>query len=137
MIPFYLPGLFLDSLLVKRDQNILTAGKKGMTGIINVSSSKIFQMVEVKDLSKKLGVTVNDMLMSATSCAFKKYFKLKGDKLGDSSNIEPMINVLIPANIRWKMYQTSADVIPENKFAAIPLKMPLVENMKDSYGPIS
>ena len=46
------------------------------------------------------------------------------------------IQVLIPANIRFKFYETPADVKLENKFASLPLAIPLAETMKDAYGPI-
>jgi NRPS condensation-like uncharacterized protein len=54
-----------------------------MTGNVNVSSSKNLSMKQIKDLSKKLGITVNDILMCATSSAFKEYFRIRGDKLGN------------------------------------------------------
>ena len=43
----------------------------------------------------------------------------------------------MPANIRFEMYPTRESVEPENKFAALPLKMPLVSTMKEAYKPIS
>jgi len=60
-------------------------------------------MKDIKDLSKKAGCTVNDILMSATSAAFKSYFKLRGDPLGSypDHDKKSMINVLMPANIRF------------------------------------
>lgn len=42
----------------------------------------------------------------------------------------------MPANIRFKFYQTLADIKIENRFSALPIKMPLVSNMKDAYGRI-
>lgn len=70
-VSIFIPKLFLDSLFTMRDKNCLTIGKKKMTGIINASASSRISMKEIKDLSKKAGCTVNDILLSATSAAFK------------------------------------------------------------------
>jgi hypothetical protein len=43
------------------------------------------------------------------------------------------VQICIPANIRFEFYPTREDVKMENKFAAIPLKLPLVTNMEKSY----
>ena len=39
--------------------------------------------------------------------------------------------------MRFGFYPTRDDVKIENKFAVLPLKMPLVSNMSDSYKKIS
>lgn len=43
---------------------------------------------------------------------------------------------MIPANIRFKFYPTPEDVKLENKFAAIPMLVPLTEDMESAYGQI-
>ena len=108
-----------------------------MTGTINCCSSKMMEMPKIKDLSKKLGITVNDLLVSATGAALKDYLKLAGDKVGSMPDNEAQINVMIPANIRFKLYPTKEAVKAENKFACIPMVIPLVSNMQDAYQPIS
>jgi len=102
-VALFVPKLFMDSMFTRRDKNCLTIGKKKMTGTINASCSKRISMQEIKDLSKKVGCTVNDILMSATSAAFKEYFRIRGDKLGSlaDDSKESMINALMPANIRF------------------------------------
>jgi hypothetical protein len=78
--------------------------------------------------------------MCATSSAFKEYFRIRGDKLGneevEGENLQS-IQVLLPANIRFRWYPTREAVKLENKFAALPLKLPIIKNMKDAYGVIS
>ena len=136
----YVPVLFLNTIFTSRDRNSITKGKKNMTGKVNVSSAKNIDMQELKDLSKKIGVTVNDVLMCATTAALKEYFRIRGDKLGDAEvegSTPPMIQVLLPANIRFRWYPTADDVSCENKFAALPVKLPIIANMKDSYKPTS
>jgi len=72
---YYLPVLCVNLLFNSRDSNYITRGKGTMTGNLNVSSSKNLEMKQIKDLSKKCGVTVNDILMCATSSAISEYLK--------------------------------------------------------------
>jgi len=44
MTPFYLPLLVKNSLFARVGKNVLTKGKKNMTGDINASSSKKIDM---------------------------------------------------------------------------------------------
>lgn len=108
----FVPKLFMDSMFTRRDKNCLTGGKKKMKGIINASTSTRISMQEIKDLSKKVKCTVNDILMSATSAAFKEFFRIRGDKLGSlaDDDKESAINALMPANIRFEMYPTRESV---------------------------
>jgi len=41
--------------------------------------------------------------------------------------------MVVPANIRFELYPTRESVKIENKFAAVPLLIPLCKSMKDSY----
>lgn len=40
---------------------------------------------------------------------------------------------MVPANIRFKFYATPAEVKLENKFAAIPLTIPMTKDMESAY----
>ena len=120
-------------MLVRRDKNALTLGKKKMTGEINCSTSKQIDLIKLKELSKKLKITINDIILSAISTTIQEYFKLSGDKLGSKPDGKAFINILIPANIRYGMYPTAEEVKLENMFAALPLQIPLFSNMKNSY----
>lgn len=40
---------------------------------------------------------------------------------------------MMPASIRWGFYKTPAHIKLENRIATIPLVLPLLNNMKDSY----
>ena len=124
--------------MTRKDKNVLTKGKKNMKGVICASASQRISMKNVKDLSKKVGCTVNDILMCATSTAFKSYFKMHDDDLGklDDTDSESYINAFMPANIRFQMYPNREAVIPENIFACLPLKMPLVSTMQEAYKPM-
>ena len=84
--PFYLGKLFLNTAFTSQQVNTLTRGKSKMTGSLNCSSSKNINMKDIKELSKKLGVTINDVVMSATSCSLKEYFRIRNDPLGKEEN---------------------------------------------------
>ena len=103
-----------------------------MSGKIVVSTSPKFYFPKVKALSKKLGVTINDVVMCALSTGFKEYFKIKGDPLG-LAETKGNLSVLIPASIRWSFPETREEVECANKFASLPISIPLCEKMQDSY----
>lgn len=42
----------------------------------------------------------------------------------------------MPGNIRFGFYKKREDVKMENKFTAMPLSVPLTENMESAYGAI-
>ena len=77
-------------------------------------------------LSKKINVTINDIVTSALSTAMNVMFKENKDPAKD-------FTVVIPANIRFKFYASVEDVKLENKFAAIPLTVPLMDKMEEAY----
>mgnify|MGYP000951456779 CR=1 FL=1 len=130
--PFLAIKLFYDAAFAKRDKNYLTKNKKKMTGKINVSTSPFFHFPKVKDLSKKLGVTINDIVMCALSTAIKEYLKNKGDPLGEE-NAQGNLSVMIPANIRWGFPKSREEVTTDNCFASMPVVIPLCDRMKESY----
>ena len=65
--------------------------------------------------------------MAATSVAFNKLFEDNERATGEK--VPKSMQLLIPANMRFGMYRTADTVKMENKFAALPLKMPLIKNM--------
>jgi len=79
-------------------------------------------------LSKKVGVTINDVITCAISKAMNTILHQKGD------TEQKEIYMVIPANIRFKFYKTREEIKMENKFSALPFKVPLVDNMSSSYG---
>ena len=68
-IIFYIPMIVMDTIYSNKDKNLITSGKSLMKGNLSVSSSRNLQTQDIKDLSKKCGITVNDVLMCATSSA--------------------------------------------------------------------
>ena len=77
---------------------------------------------EVKNASKAFGCTINDVMTCALSNSLAKYFEKRKDS-------HKRVNIMIPANIRWEMYETFEEVRLENKFAPIPLTIPVEKDM--------
>jgi len=77
--PFYLPSLLLRALLIRADNNLITRRKSQMTGIMNCVVSKQISLQDIKDLSKKMGVTINDVVTCSITTAFKKFFEKQGE----------------------------------------------------------
>lgn len=100
-----------------------------MNGIVNVAASKVFELQQMKDMSKKVGFTINDIVTCSITTAMKKVFKEKGDP-------QEYLNMIIPANIRFKFYMKREEVKLENKFSAMPLRVPLTDDMENSYSKI-
>jgi hypothetical protein len=76
-------------------------------------------------LSKKLKVTINDLVSSSISVALNQVFKENNDPVKE-------VLIAIPANIRFKFYPTFDKVKLENKFSAMPLILPLAATMQDA-----
>lgn len=79
MIPFQLGLLLTNSVFTGRDVNKLTQNKKKMTGKVNLASSKLLSVAEMKAVSKKSGITINDIVMSSMSTAMHEYLDIKED----------------------------------------------------------
>lgn len=96
---------------------------------MNVTSQKPLGLDAIKQASKKLGVTINDMVLCALTTSLKVIFKEKNDTSKD-------ITICIPANIRFSFYETRDKVLLENKFAVMSVIAPLTESMESAYKPI-
>ena len=119
MVPIYLPIIIWESYLRRRDRNPLHDGRRKLTGQKRVVFSKEYNFLEVKAASRALGVTINELMISALSMATARLFKDRGDEKNQR------MRIAVPCNIRWKYYDTYDEVELENKFAPMPLKIPL------------
>ena len=79
--------------------------------------------------SKIHKITINDLVTACLGTAVKEYIDNHG------GNDIKKLNIAIPANIRFSHYPTWEDVKFENKFAPVPLTIPLerdlIKSMKD------
>lgn len=124
MLPWGLLLVTLDNLkLLSIRKNPLHDGVRKLSGDKRVALSDQLDFNEIKDASRALGVTINDMVTASLSTAIKKYFVLKGDERSR------FIKICVPANIRWSHYKTFESVVLENRFAAIPMLIPLESDL--------
>ena len=123
---FYVPRLALKFLKIKSGTNALHDGERKLSGrkVAGTSSDILFK--DIKAASKYLGITINDLITACLSTALKQYLELKGDKATEA------INIVIPANIRFQHYGSWERVKFENKFTAVPLRLPLNKDLKKS-----
>ena len=117
--------LLMKNMLNQRDRNVFTKGKNKMTGKVHAASSRVMDLGQIKMLSKVNGVTINDVIMASMSSAFHRYLGLSDDNC--------LLNILIPANIRFKFYEKYEDIKIENKFSGLPVTMPLIKNMSEAF----
>lgn len=129
LAPFQLPNIARNSMFSVRDSNYFTKKRQDqeLSGKLNCSSSyEDIDIQQIKDLSKYKGVTINDVIMCSLTTALKTVFTEQGEQV-DS------IKMALPANLRFKFYKSRQHVKMENKFAALPICVPLSSTMEESY----
>lgn len=79
-VPFVLPGVLWANLLSRFDDNIITRDRENkISGVMNCVGTGQLDFKEIKNLSKKLGVTINDLVACSISSAMGTVFKERGD----------------------------------------------------------
>jgi len=109
--PLFIPLMIWEAIFMKQDRNPLHDGKRKLTGRKQVAISDAFDFKTVKDASRALGITINELMCAALSVSMAKLFEEKGDTK------TKRIQIGVPVNIRWEMYKTYEDVKLENKFS--------------------
>ena len=61
----------MNTLFKRPDDNFLTRRKDLMNGKLSIRTSKRFDFRLIKALSKQIKVSINDIVMSAITTAFK------------------------------------------------------------------
>lgn len=65
--PFMIPFLIWESFNITKDNNFISKNKENLSGKVNCSSRNELLLKDVKNLSKKVGVTINDLVTAAIS----------------------------------------------------------------------
>ena len=125
-IPIYIARVFMKFLMIKVEKNPFHDGKRELSGRKLASQSSDLWIRDVKSAAKAKGVTINDLITSCMSVSVKSYFESKGDFKTKA------LNIVIPANIRFKPYSTFKSVKLENKFAVVPLRVPLTTDLDEA-----
>eukprot|EP00347_Sterkiella_histriomuscorum_P014567 403360388 len=117
--------------VLKQDINPLHDGKRKLTGVKKAATSSDLKFQDIKAASKKQKCTINDLVTACTATALKEYFELKGDKETNQ------VNIVVPANIRFGHYENFETMKFENKFAPVPLTIPLDSDLTKSIQKVS
>lgn len=129
MVPFYIPLSIWRNVLFRRDKNFITAKKREFSGQMNAITSSQFNFQDIKLLSKQLGYTINDVVTTSITTSMNQLFK-------ENEETAKQFTLVMPANIRFKFYETRESLRLENIFTAIPVRLPMTENMIDGYTPV-
>ena len=121
--PIFLPKIIWNLLATCQDLNPLHDGSRRLSGKKLCATSSDILFSEVKAASRAIKVTINDMITACLGSAVKEYFEINGDSKSSS------INIAIPANIRFAHYPTWESVKFENKFAPVPMTIPLIKDL--------
>ena len=121
--PFRAPFVLKKILSLKQDLNPLHDGKRNLSGKKVSACSSDLLFADIKAASKKQNCTINDLVTACTASAIKEYFELKGDTKTAS------VNMVMPANIRFGHYKNFETMKFENKFAPVPLVIPIEKDI--------
>jgi len=116
-----IPAMIFETVQVKQEISVLNDGVRNLSGRKEIAHTQEMDFNIIKDASKNLGFTINELFTAAISVGVKKYMITRNDNATD-------LQMVIPGTVRWEFYPTYESVKLENKFAAFPVKIPLEEN---------
>jgi len=113
LAPLSIPGVLLGRAIWRPDRHALHGPPVG--GRKRVAWTRMLDLAEVKRFKNRFEATVNDVLMALVSGAIARYLETSGDQA------VAQIRVSMPVNMR----PPGAPLKMENRFAAVPLTVPL------------
>jgi hypothetical protein len=119
----YIPIVLNDCRKRIFSTNPLHDGVRKLSGNKLAATSSDFNIQDIKMASKKLNVTINDLMTSALCAGVKQYFEKKGDMYTTK------INIAIPTSMRFKHYETLKELKLENCWTPYPLTVPLYSDL--------
>jgi NRPS condensation-like uncharacterized protein len=75
-LPLNMIRVFLSFISQPIKVNPLHDGKRDLSGIKHVSTSKDYKLKDIKELSKRLNLTINDILTACLASGVKSYFTI-------------------------------------------------------------
>ena len=93
-----------------------------MSGNFTCHNSKIVSVKKTKELSKKMGITLNDLIMGISSKVLKQYFVSQGDDSEQLTMTMPFTFKAIPENRDQYTYG--------NKFVSLTVYLKLIDNLE-------
>lgn len=108
----------------KPDKNCIKPNGRFMSGDVRSVICKEVSLKKTKELSKKMNLTVNDLMLGITSKALKQYFDVQGDKSKDISVTLPFTFKVIPEKKRDYTYG--------NQFVSLTVYLKLIESLDEA-----
>ena len=105
----------------KSDKNCIKPYGRYMSGKINSALSPEVSLKKTKAISKKMNMTLNDLMLGITSKVLKEYFDLQGDTSSELSITLPFTFKVIP--------QDRKDYTYGNNFVSLTIYLKLIENL--------
>lgn len=106
------PFVLLKKLLERPDRSVVHGPEP--TGDKRVAWSEPLDLERIKAVKDALGATVNDVLMSCVTGAFRRYVEAR------QGSLLPQLRASVPVNVR----SAGEPLRMENKFAAVPFNLP-------------
>lgn len=80
-MPLYIPSIVASTFFAKQDINYFTNKKfvNNLTGNLNISSSPQISVQRIKNLTKKLNISINDLILSSLTTSLKNLFMHQND----------------------------------------------------------
>lgn len=94
--PLTWPGAMKHYMSKKADKNCIKQSGRFMSGNVRSVLGQDISLKKTKEMSKKMNMTVNDLMLGITSKALKQYFVLQGDESKDISITMPFTFKVIP-----------------------------------------
>jgi NRPS condensation-like uncharacterized protein len=118
-VPFNMLKLLFFFIFNRVQTNLLHDGRRALSGTKVVATSRMYSLVDIKTASRRLGSTINDMVTACLASGMKQYFESHGSKGTEQ------LQMVIPANIRFKHYENVKELRLENMIGIVPLTIPL------------
>lgn len=124
----YIPKILLREAFRKRNHTILNDGS-ATTGKKICAVSKDLDVEEVKTMSKKNEVSINDFLSTIVGMTFREYLDIY-DK--ERTKDLKTLNMSIPISLRYNTVKSLEEVEICNKFTVIPVDLRLDRKFEDN-----
>jgi NRPS condensation-like uncharacterized protein len=111
------------------DKNCIKKEGIYMSGNFSCHNSYTISVKKAKLLSKKMGITFNDLIMGLTSKVLKQYFVSKGD-------ITDEITAVMPFSFR-SIPQKKEEYTYGNKFVGLTVYLKLIDDFKSACHSVS
>ena len=120
-IPFHIIKIGINSLSHPNNINPFTTSSPYNCGVKRGAFAKEYSVAQIKEKSKQIGVTFNDVIMTVLSMTIRKYFIEKGDQKTKK------ILVTMPISYREQSHRKE-DFEFQNNVSVIPIVLDLVED---------